>query len=204
MAKNSPVQAQFLTSSPRFSSLPPDDGTEVAFAGRSNAGKSSVLNVLTGRKSLAKTSATPGKTRHINLFMLNTGLRLADLPGYGYAKRTAAEQLRWADELPRYITGRRCLLGVIIVMDIRHPLTESDREMLILCRSGNRPVHVLLNKADKLKTGRRNAALRETERNLAALAPGASVSLFSALKRDGIPGLKDVLERWQKNHAGVR
>ncbi len=189
---------RFVTSSPSYASLPPGSGAEVAFAGRSNAGKSSVLNTLTNRKALAKTSSTPGKTRHINLFALdeNAELRLADLPGYGYAKVNAKEQQRWGEELTCYITERESLKGVVIVMDIRHPLTENDKQMVILCRTGGRPVHVLLNKSDKLKSGRRAATVKQMEKDLAYLSPGASFSTFSALKGEGIKELKDVLQTW--------
>jgi len=191
-------KVHFLSSSPDYASLPGDDGAEVAFAGRSNAGKSSVLNTLVNRKALAKISSAPGKTRHINLFGLDDAgrLRLADLPGYGYAKVSAAEQERWGRELTRYITERRSLKGVVVVMDIRHPLAESDRQMLTLCRTGGRRVHVLLNKADKLTGNRRAKAMAAAEKDLAFLAPGATLSPFSALKRSGRDELLSVLETW--------
>lgn len=190
--------ARFLTSSTSYESLPPGEGAEVAFAGRSNSGKSSVLNSLTNRKGLAKTSSTPGKTRHINLFGLDEEkrLRLADLPGYGYARVNVKEQRRWGEELTRYITERDCLKGVIIVMDMRHPLTENDRQMVVLCRTGGRPVHVLLNKSDKLKSGRRAAAIKQVKKDLAFLAPSATCSAFSVLKREGLAELRAVLSGW--------
>ena len=189
---------RFFTSSPNYHSLPLSTGAEAAFAGRSNAGKSSVLNTLTNRKALAKTTSTPGKTRHINLFALDKekSIRLADLPGYGYAKVNVREQQRWGEELTLYITERESLKGVVIVMDIRHPLTENDKQMVVLCRTGGRPVHVLLNKADKLKSGRRAATVKQVEKDLAYLSPGATFSTFSALKGEGIKELKEVLDRW--------
>ena len=189
---------RFITSSPSYASLPVAGGAEAAFAGRSNAGKSSVLNTLTNRKNLAKTSSTPGKTRHINLFTLDEdkNIRLADLPGYGYAKVNVREQQRWGEELTRYITERESLRGVVIVMDIRHPLTENDKQMVVLCRTGGRPVHVLLNKSDKLKKGRRAAAVQQVRKDLAFLAPGATLGTFSALKGEGIRELQNVLSRW--------
>ena len=189
---------RFITSSPSYNSLPPATGAEAAFAGRSNAGKSSVLNTLTNRKALAKTSSTPGKTRHINLFAMDekSNFRLADLPGYGYAKVNVQEQKRWGEELTLYITERESLKGVVIVMDIRHPLTDNDKQMVILCRTGGRPVHVLLNKSDKLKSGRRAAAVQQVEKDLAFLAPGATMSTFSALKNTGLKELRDVLGTW--------
>lgn len=189
---------RFLSSSPNYASIPFNEGAEAAFAGRSNAGKSSVLNTLTNRKALAKISSTPGKTRHINLFGLDkdAAQRLADLPGYGYAKVNLKEQQRWGEELTQYITERDCLKGVVIVMDIRHPLTENDRQMVILCRTGGRPVHVLLNKADKLKSGRRAATVLEVKKELAFIAPSATCSTFSALKSEGLPELRAVLSGW--------
>ena len=191
-------EIRFLTSCPGFASLPLDSGAEAAFAGRSNAGKSSVLNRLTNRKSLAKTSSTPGKTRHINLFALtrDAEVRLADLPGYGYAKVNVKEQERWGKELTLYVTERESLKGVVIVMDMRHPLTENDRQMLILCRTGGKPVHVLLNKADKLSSNRKAAAIKQAKKELAFLAPGATMSAFSALKGDGLAELREVLANW--------
>ena len=190
--------ARFITSAPAFASLPRDEGMEIAFAGRSNAGKSSVLNRLTNRKELAKTSSTPGKTRHINLFALNERgtIRLADLPGYGYAKVDVREQRRWGDELTAYITARESLRGVVVVMDIRHPLTENDRQMLVLCRTGGRPVHVLLNKSDKLTSNRRAQTMQQVKKELAFLAPGATFSAFSALKKDGLGELQSLLNSW--------
>jgi GTP-binding protein len=193
--------ARFLTSSPSYESLParpPGEGAEVAFAGRSNAGKSSVLNTITGSKGLAKTSSTPGKTRHINLFGLDerSMLRLADLPGYGYAKVGAAEQRRWAGELTRYVMERDCLKGVVIVMDVRHPLTDNDRQMIVLCRTGDRPVHVLLNKSDKLGFNSLSNTVREVKKELAFIAPGATCSTFSVLKNEGLTELRDVIGSW--------
>ena len=189
---------RFLTSCPGFSSLPADTGAEAAFAGRSNAGKSSVLNCLTNRKSLAKTSSTPGKTRHINLFGLGGGsdMRFADLPGYGFAKTGVKEQERWGRELTLYVTERVSLKGVVVVMDIRHPLTDTDRQMLILCRTGGKPVHVLLNKSDKLSSNKKAAAKKRVEKDLAFLAPGATLSTFSALKGDGLAEIREILETW--------
>ena len=188
----------FLTSSPAFTRLPPDNGAEAAFAGRSNAGKSSVLNVLTGRKNLAGTSSTPGKTRSINLFAVPPGThrRLVDLPGYGYAKTGMKERELWGRELTRYITERRSLKGVIIVVDIRRGITELDRSMLTLCRSGGRAVHVLLNKSDKLKPGRTAAAVKQVEAELRSLAPSAAIGTFSALKREGRPQLLGTITAW--------
>ena len=198
MAGVSLESAYFLCSYPNCASLPPYRGLEVALAGRSNAGKSSVLNALCARKSLAKISSTPGKTRLINIFGIDGNFRLADLPGYGYAKISASEQRRWNRELTRYVTGRECLLGLVIVMDIRHPLREIDKKMLTLCRSAGRRAHVLLNKSDKLNSSRRHASLELVRKNLGSLFPGVSCSCFSALKREGLAELRGVLDAWLK------
>ncbi len=191
-------QARFISSSPHYRLLPVSAGKEVAFAGRSNAGKSSVLNTITGRKALAKISSSPGKTRHINLFGLDEQavLRLADLPGYGYAKVNVREQKRWGEELTRYILERQSLSGVVMVTDIRRGLTDSDKQLLVLCRTGSRRVHVLLNKSDKLNSAARAKAIRSMEKELAFLAPGASFSTFSALKKEGVDRLCSILENW--------
>lgn len=186
-------QAVFLIGSPSYTGLPPDTGSEIAFAGRSNAGKSSVLNTLTGKRGLAKTSSSPGKTRHINLFSLDKTHRLADLPGYGYAKVPLKEQERWGRELTRYIHERQSLKGIIIVMDMRHPFTEKDRQMVAFALESGKPLHVVLNKADKLKSGQRAKIFKEAKRELKCLAPDAGCTPFSALKGEGIKELKLVL-----------
>ncbi len=188
----------FLTSSPSFDSLSENDGVEVALVGRSNSGKSSILNTLTGQKALARTSSKPGKTRHINLFSLNeTGdHRLVDLPGYGYARVGGAEMKHWSRELTSYITRRECLRGVIIVMDIRHPLSELDAQMLELCNSGNRAVHLLLNKSDKIRKSQKTSILHKVQQDLNVIAPHASLGTFSSLKKEGVDGLQNVVNGW--------
>ena len=192
------ASVQFLCSYPSYASLPFDDGLEVAFAGRSNAGKSSVLNALCGRKALARISSAPGKTRHINIFGVDRQRKLVDLPGYGYAKASESEQRRWRREITRYVTERKCLLGLVIVMDVRHPLRETDRTMLALCRASKRRVHVLLNKSDKLNPSQRYASLEKARENLSSLYPDASCNYFSALKREGLAELQRVLSAWFK------
>ncbi len=187
-----------MASFPEYRQIPVTGGKEAAFAGRSNAGKSSVLNIISSQKALAKTSSAPGKTRHINLFALNreNSLRLVDLPGYGYAKVNAREHKRWGEELTRYILERQSLSGVVMVTDIRRGLTDSDKQLLVLCRTGSRRVHVLLNKSDKLNSSARAKAIRSMEKELAFLAPGASFSTFSALKKEGVDRLCSILENW--------
>src|SRR5690348_5596497 len=137
---------RFLTSAAALGGLPPDLGREVAFAGRSNAGKSSALNVITGVNGLARVSKTPGRTRLLNVFALTDAMRLVDLPGYGYAKVPEAERLKWGELLDGYLGTRQSLAGLIVVMDIRHPLTEFDRQLLGFAAPLQLPVHVLLSK----------------------------------------------------------
>jgi len=187
---------QFITSAPRLSGLPADKGMEIAFAGRSNAGKSSALNALANRKSLAKTSSVPGKTQHINLFRLNEDLHIADLPGYGYAKVPPSEKKRWQDEMTNYILHRESLKGIVLLMDIRHPLTELDRAMLDLAVRGEREVHIVLSKADKLKSGARAKTLREMNNALRGLTVPWSIQTLSALKKEGVDRLREQILFW--------
>lgn len=186
-----------------LSQLPAETGIEVAFAGRSNAGKSSVLNTLTGRKKLARTSKTPGRTREINLFDAGADCRIVDLPGYGFAKVTRSMQEQWSKLLDSYLRQRACLGGLILIMDIRHPLRELDEQLVVWCRESNMPLHALLTKADKLSRGRGMAQLHLTQTRLAQLGSGASVQLFSAPARMGIEALEAVLDRWFRNAAEV-
>ncbi|PKM42697.1 MAG: YihA family ribosome biogenesis GTP-binding protein [Gammaproteobacteria bacterium HGW-Gammaproteobacteria-1] len=188
-------QAQFLLGAQHLRQLPADNGIEVAFAGRSNAGKSSALNTITAIKGLARTSKTPGRTQQINLFGLGEGHRLADLPGYGYAKVPPAMKEHWRKTLEQYFNTRDCLRGLILLMDVRHPLTEFDQVMLQWCRHRNMPVHVLLTKADKFKRGPASAALQQVKRFLADY-PEASVQLFSAHNGQGVDEARALLDRW--------
>jgi GTP-binding protein len=180
--------------------LPPDHGAEVAFAGRSNAGKSSAINAICGRRKLAFVSRTPGRTQLINFFQLSEGRYLVDLPGYGYAKVPDAVQARWEALLGTYLRKRRALNGLILVMDARHPLTPLDRNMLDWFAVTLRPVHVLLTKADKLT---RQAALRqlnETRAELSRLYPSASVQLFSSASSLGVDEAREALARLLDDH----
>ena len=190
------AHARFLTSVPKASLAPPDAGAEVAFAGRSNAGKSSALNVITRQRALARTSKTPGRTRQINFFALDDGLRLVDLPGYGYAKVPQAMKAQWQQQLTEYLETRVSLRGLILLMDCRHPLTEFDRQMLRWCAAAELPVHVLLTKADKLKRGPANASLLSVRPQLAQLHPQATVQLFSALNNTGVDQASEVVAAW--------
>lgn len=189
-------RASFLTSVPKTRLAPDDSGAEVAFAGRSNAGKSSALNSITAQRSLARTSKTPGRTQQINFFDLGDNRRLVDLPGYGFAKVPKAMKEQWQHDLGEYLRVRESLRGLILLMDCRHPLTENDRGMLAWSAEADLPVHVLLTKADKLKPGVRNSILSNVQEQLADLHPEASVQLFSALKKFGIDEARQQLTEW--------
>jgi GTP-binding protein len=189
-------RATFQTSAANISQAPPDDGLEVAFAGRSNAGKSSAINVLCQQKSLARTSKTPGRTQLLNFFALDGMRRLVDLPGYGYAKVSEKVKLEWQHSMAGYLQQRQCLRGVILLMDCRHPLTDFDCQMLEWNTHVGLPTHILLTKADKLKKGAAKSALLKVQREVAALGEHVSVQLFSALKRQGIDQAHGVLDRW--------
>ena len=191
--------AEFVRGAPSLAALPADDGVEVAFAGRSNAGKSSALNALTGRKALARTSRTPGRTQHINFFELGTpdlARRLVDLPGYGYAKVTLAVRRKWEDTVHRYLESRRSLRGLILVSDIRHALTEGDQLMLDWCAAVDMQVHVLLTKSDKLSRGQAAAACHKVERLLQENCPGTSAQTFSAPRREGVEQAQACITAW--------
>ena len=187
-------QAQFQTSAPKLSLCPTDDGHEVAFAGRSNAGKSSAINALTAQKQLARASKTPGRTQMINFFSVGDETRrLVDLPGYGYAAVSESMKQVWQKELERYLIARKSLKGLILLMDIRHPLKEFDQMMLQWAKSRGLFVHVLLTKADKFNRGPANTALLEVQKHLKAEGLEFSIQLFSALKRQGLEDLALVL-----------
>lgn len=174
---------QFLTSAWQPHQFPPDTGAEVAFAGRSNAGKSSALNAITGRKDLARTSKTPGRTQLINFFGLDGERRLADLPGYGYAKVPEHMKRHWQELLTRYVEARASLAGLVVVMDARRPLTDFDVQMLEWASSNGLPAHVLLTKADKLNRGEATRTHRQVNE---ALPEGNTAQLFSAVTKAGV------------------
>ncbi len=176
--------------------MPKDDGIEVAFIGRSNAGKSSALNTITGIKSLARTSQTPGRTQMINLFALDSERRLIDLPGYGYAKAPRVLRDRWAENTNKYLKNRRCLKGLVLVMDIRHPLKDADQRLIAWTVSCDLPIHVLLTKADKLKTGARNRTLREVGEFLEQYGDIVSVQVFSSQDSYGLDEAQEKLDEW--------
>lgn len=188
--------AQFLTSAAKLHQCPPDEGWEVAFAGRSNAGKSSAINSLTNNKKLAKTSKTPGRTQLINFFELSESQRLVDLPGYGFAKVPVAVKKEWTRQLENYLAKRQCLRGMILLMDVRHPLQPFDEQMLNWALAAHMPVHILLTKADKLKKGPANNALLTVRKAMKDHEALVSVQLFSALKHSGHDQLIQVLNSW--------
>ena len=188
---------RFMISAPTLALCPADSGAEVAFAGRSNAGKSSAINTLTRQKALARTSKTPGRTQLINLFAIGDDAhRLVDLPGYGFAKVPEAVKRKWQQHLSEYLRGRRSLKGIVLLMDIRHPLTEFDRQMLAWADEAQMPVHILLTKADKLKYGAAKNELLNVQRALQAGHNTVTVQLFSSHTRSGIEALEQCLNSW--------
>jgi GTP-binding protein len=189
-------QTRFLLGAPDSRRAPPDTGAEVAFAGRSNAGKSSALNVITGQRSLARTSKAPGRTREINFFVVRDDLRLVDLPGYGYAKVSRSVKDQWQRNITHYLETRHSLCGLILLMDVRHPLKEFDQQVLGWCHAVGLQTHVLLTKADKLKRGPAKAALLQVRKQLAGLHPDATVQLFSALTHAGQEEVQQRLDTW--------
>ncbi len=189
-------QAQFLTSANKINQLPPDEGAEVAFAGRSNAGKSTALNAITDNKGLAKTSKTPGRTQLINYFSLDESHHLVDLPGYGYAKVPMAVKQHWQKVLSTYLQQRQSLRGLVLMMDVRHPLKEFDRQMLEWCRHQEMPLHILLTKADKLKRGAASSTLHKVRKELKTEYPQATVQLFSAPAKQGVDEARALLSQW--------
>ncbi len=194
-------QARFLTSAAKLSQCPPDQGYEVAFAGRSNAGKSSAINTLCDHNGLAKTSKTPGRTQLINFFELDEERRLVDLPGYGYAKVSVSIKKDWQGNLAQYLEQRRCLKGLVLMMDVRHPLKDFDLQMLDWAGHIDLPVHVLLTKADKLKRGPASASLQKVRKTLTEMDGDFSVQLFSSLKKTGVPEAHQKLNQWLQRDA---
>lgn len=194
---------KFVISAPDIRHLPKDTGIEVAFAGRSNAGKSSALNALTQQKSLARTSKTPGRTQLINLFEVEEGIRLVDLPGYGYAEVPEEMKRKWQQALGEYLQKRECIKGLVILMDIRHPLKDLDMQMIEWSVAMSIPVLVLLTKADKLASGARKKQLMEVRQALAPLSVEGDIEVeyFSALKKMGIDKLRIKLDSWYSNAA---
>ncbi len=189
-------QTQYSTSAHSLSQLPEEQGIEIAFAGRSNAGKSSAINAITRINGLAKVSRTPGRTQLINYFNVDEQRFLVDLPGYGYAKVSQKQRRHWEFTLQKYLERRRSLRGLIIVMDIRHPLQDLDWQMIQWCHNAQLELHILLTKADKLSKSAANKALYACEHALSEAGIAASLQVFSALKYQGIDDMHSVLDEW--------
>lgn len=189
-------KAKYLDSAAELKQLPKDTGAEVAFIGRSNAGKSSALNTITGIKGLARTSQTPGRTQMINLFALDADNRLVDLPGYGFAKAPRVLREKWVHNTNEYLKTRQCLRGLVLVMDIRHPLKDSDQNLIEWTVSCGLPIHVLLTKADKLKSGAQKRTLREVKEFLSQYGDVITVQIFSSQDRCGLEEVIERLDYW--------
>lgn len=189
-------KAHFTISAPDIRKLPQDDGIEVAFAGRSNAGKSSALNTLTRQKSLARTSKTPGRTQLINVFEVEEGKRLVDLPGYGFAKVPLEMKKKWQKALGEYLEKRESLQGIVILMDIRHPLKDLDHQLIEWAVDSELPVLALLTKADKLSQGKASAEVLNVKKKLKPLGGDVKVYAFSSLKRTGVDSATNVISKW--------
>lgn len=188
--------AHYTVSATQLSQLPPDSGYEVAFAGRSNAGKSSAINTITGIKALARISKTPGRTQMINFFHLDDERALVDLPGYGYAKVPEKMKLKWQATLSKYLETRQSLHGLMLMMDIRHPLKNFDLQMLGWAQQAELPIHILLTKSDKLGRGAGGNALQQVRKTLKEAELEASVQLFSSLNHQGRDEAIQVLDAW--------
>ncbi len=191
------TNTHFVKSAAKLSQCPMDILREVAFAGRSNAGKSSALNRLTGHKKLARTSKTPGRTQLINYFQIGElPLALVDLPGYGFAKVPLAVKNEWQRELDNYLQNRDALIGLVLLMDIRHPLKEFDNAMIQWAKRSEMPLHILLTKADKLKRGPAQSALLQVRKAVSSLGKLVSVQTYSSLNGEGTDELQKRLNSW--------
>lgn len=188
--------ARFEISIAKPSGLPPPSGPEIAFAGRSNAGKSSAINTLAGHVRLAYVSKTPGRTQLLNFFRLNSGALLVDLPGYGYAAVPEKVRREWQGLIENYLKLRESLIGLVLIMDSRHPLTPLDTQMIDWFAPSGRPIHVLLTKSDKLSRGAAAAVLQDVRRRLQPLGPQVTVQLFSSLKKQGVEETEAVVRGW--------
>lgn len=196
MIKNPYQCTTFIKSAATLSGLPPDEGIEVAFVGRSNAGKSSALNALTHHKKLAKTSKTPGRTQLINLFQLDAHRRLVDLPGYGYAKVSATVLENWQILLSDYLSTRCCLRGLVVLMDCRHPFMPLDHVLIDLALRRSLKLHLLLTKADKLSHGALCTQLKKVHATALTYSPQITCQTFSALKKTGLDTFIHTLNTW--------
>ena len=191
--------AKFLKSAASLRDMPADNGWEVAFAGRSNAGKSSALNALASHKGLARVSKTPGRTQLLNVFSIDDDRRLIDLPGYGYAKVPIGVRDQWRGMVDGFLRAREALKGLVLIMDSRHPLKDYDRQMLDYAEGIAKPCHVLLTKADKLSRNEATRTLNAVCKELGADGSAdarVSVQLFSATAKTGLDEARAVIARW--------
>ncbi len=188
--------ATYLLNAYELDQVPDDHGWEVAFAGRSNAGKSSAINTLTTINALARTSKTPGRTQHMVFFVLDDERRIVDLPGYGYARVPKQQKQHWNKTLPVFLETRRCLRGVVLLMDIRHPLKDLDEAMLMWCANAGIAVHILLTKSDKMKQSPASKALKQVKQAALLMHSDVSVQLFSSLKKRGLAEVYKKLDEW--------
>jgi GTP-binding protein len=188
--------AKFYITAHHLSDLPPPLGAEIAFAGRSNAGKSSAINTLVDHNRLAFVSKTPGRTQQINFFSLPGGAFLVDLPGYGYAKVQRDLRAHWEHQLSTYLQTRASLFGMVLIMDARHPLTSLDQQMLNWFASTGRPVHVLLSKSDKLSRQEAQKTLHQVRTELRKLADNYTAQLFSSSKKQGVEEAEEIVGGW--------
>ena len=189
-------KATFTLSAPDIRRLPEDSGIEVAFAGRSNAGKSSALNTLTNQRGLARVSKTPGRTQLINIFEVAPNRRLVDLPGYGFAKVPIEMKKKWQKALGEYLEKRDCLKGLVILMDIRHPLKDLDMDLIQWAADSDLPILALLTKCDKLSQGKRSSEVLQVKKVLAPLNADITVQAFSSLKYTGLEAANDLICQW--------
>jgi len=189
-------QATFMLSASKLSEAPEDQGKEIAFAGRSNAGKSSAINTLTRQRALARISKTPGRTQLLNFFKIDEQRKFVDLPGYGYAKVPLAVKKQWHKMMENYLQNRDALCGIVLVMDVRHPLTEFDLQMIEWCEYTKLPLHILLTKADKLNFGAAKNTLLKVQKQLNEHDIEVSIQLYSSLKKMGVDEVHKVLDQW--------
>jgi len=195
-------RAHFILSGIESRDWIPDNGKEVAFVGRSNVGKSSAINTLTNQKGLARTSKTPGRTQHLVFFEFTPGLRMVDLPGYGFAKTPLSVRDHWQRMIMRYLSERQSLQGLVIPMDIRRPFTDLDQQMMDWTDELQLPVHILLTKADKLSRGKAGAVLQDVKHNWLN-DYDATVQLFSAPKRTGVDDARQKIQDWLLSDADL-
>lgn len=195
--------AAFEISVAQPSGLPPPVGAEIAFAGRSNSGKSSAINTLVGHTRLAFVSKTPGRTQLINLFRMRNGAALVDLPGYGFAQVPLAVRLQWQGLLEHYLTRRGNLVGLVLIMDSRRPLTDLDWKMIGWFGPTGRPIHCLLTKSDKLTRQEQTKTLRETRTALAEFGERITVQMFSSLKKTGMEEAEKIIGSWLQSDSDL-